>query len=160
MTKWWLLVIPLLLPLAAGAATIHNDDSCDIALLPAATLLLPYFEVDLEDANGENTLFTVTNVSNFDQVARVTLWTDRAYPVLSFDIYLTGYDMESISLFDLIARGVVARGDGPSRPTGRGIYPDLNAAIDRAACMTRPRQLPPESVTRMQQAFTAGQADG
>jgi hypothetical protein len=28
-----------------------NDDSCDIALLPAATQLLPYFEVNLTDAN-------------------------------------------------------------------------------------------------------------
>jgi len=32
--------------IAAGPATTANDDSCDISLLPAATLLLPYFEVD------------------------------------------------------------------------------------------------------------------
>ncbi|HEX7151675.1 MAG TPA: hypothetical protein VF618_09325 [Thermoanaerobaculia bacterium] len=36
----------LLLPFAAaGAATTNHDDTCDIAQLPAATLLLPYFEV-------------------------------------------------------------------------------------------------------------------
>lgn len=41
-------VLLLLLTVAAHAATVDNDDSCDIALLPAATLLLPYFEADLQ----------------------------------------------------------------------------------------------------------------
>jgi hypothetical protein len=42
-----------------------NDDTCDIALLPAATLLLPYFEVDLNapPGEGETTLFTILNVT-------------------------------------------------------------------------------------------------
>ena len=31
---------------AAGPTTTNNDDSCDIGVAPAATLLLPYFEVD------------------------------------------------------------------------------------------------------------------
>jgi hypothetical protein len=31
---------------AALPTSRNNDDTCDIALLPAATLLLPYFEVD------------------------------------------------------------------------------------------------------------------
>src|SRR5688572_33507931 len=60
-----------------GPATTNNDDSCDIGVTPAATLLLPYFEVDLDAANGsgETTLFTITNTSNLDQIAHVTLWT-------------------------------------------------------------------------------------
>ena len=49
-----------------GPATTNNDDSCDIGVAPAATLLLPYFEVDLDDPAGETTLFTITNVSNLD----------------------------------------------------------------------------------------------
>jgi hypothetical protein len=33
---------------ASSPATTNNDDSCDISLLPAATLLLPYFEVETD----------------------------------------------------------------------------------------------------------------
>ncbi|MGZ8781119.1 MAG: hypothetical protein ACXW31_14465, partial [Thermoanaerobaculia bacterium] len=64
-----------------GPRTTNNDDSCDIAVLPAATLLLPYFEVNTESPSGQTTLFTITNVTNVDQVAPVTLWTDYGFPV-------------------------------------------------------------------------------
>src|SRR5215216_1332535 len=67
-----------------GPATTNNDDSCDISVAPAATLLLPYFEVDIDDPAGETTLFTITNVSNEDQIAHVTLWTDYSFPVIDF----------------------------------------------------------------------------
>src|ERR1700704_2953535 len=58
--------------IAAGPTTTNNDDSCDISVAPAATLLLPYFEVDLGAAGtGRTTLFTITNVSPYAQVAHV-----------------------------------------------------------------------------------------
>src|ERR1044071_4140870 len=97
----------LALTLTAGATT-RNNDSCDIAVLPAATLLLPYFEVDLDRPGGETTLVTITNVTNLDAIARVTLWTDRGYPVLTFNVFLTGYDVQSLDLYDILARGVIA----------------------------------------------------
>src|SRR6185369_6021463 len=55
----------LLCATAAGAATIHNDDSCDISVMPAATLLLPYFEVDINSPQtvARTTIFTVVNTS-------------------------------------------------------------------------------------------------
>src|SRR5512139_1397068 len=60
-----------------GPATVNNDDSCDIGVTPAATLLLPYFEVDLGTAGtGRTTIFSITNVSPYPQIAHVTLWTD------------------------------------------------------------------------------------
>src|SRR3954452_2904825 len=69
------------------AATINNDDSCDIAVLPAATLLLPNFEVDLNapQALARTTLFTVVNTSKNQQLARATIWTDFGYPLMSFN---------------------------------------------------------------------------
>jgi hypothetical protein len=73
------LLLLLLLAFPIAAATNANDDSCDVSVLPAATLLLPYFEVDLDDQSRGTTLFTVTNVTNVDRVAHVTLWTDRAF---------------------------------------------------------------------------------
>src|SRR5438876_9158832 len=87
---------------AGSPATTNNKDSCDIAVLPAATLLLPYFEVETTAAagTGTTTLFTVTNTSRYPQIAHVTLWTDWAFPVLVFDLFLTGYDVQGINLFD------------------------------------------------------------
>ena len=59
---------------------------------------------------GPVSLFTITNVSPKDQIAHVTLWTDRAYPVVTFNVFLTGYDVQSINLYDVIVSGRVAPG--------------------------------------------------
>ena len=45
--------------LALGGAA--NAEICTIDDVPAATLLLPYFEVDLNSTNGVTTLFSVNN---------------------------------------------------------------------------------------------------
>ncbi len=96
-------------PGSVGADTTLNNDSCDIGVTPAATLLLPYFEVDFNSNSTEaiNTVFTITNTSNLPQVAHVTVWTDWSFPVLDFNIFLTGYDVQGISLWDVLSRGVV-----------------------------------------------------
>ncbi len=141
----------------AQIAPRNEDDSCDIALLPAATLLLPYFEVDLDDPRGENTTFTITNVSPKDQIARVTLWTDFAFPVITFNIYLTGYDVQTINLFDVIERGLIAPDDGTgTQVTDRGPRSGRNIALDLRSCERLVGQLPDEYITRMQSAFTQG----
>ena len=152
---------------ANSPRTTNNDDSCDVAPLPAATLLLPYFEVDIGAAagQGETTLFTITNTFEQPQAARVTLWTDYALPVLSFNIYLTGYDVQSINLYDVIVRGRLA----PDRGTGSDVSPvgELsrdyisqvafdNPLLDEASCVNLAVQLPQVFITRMQQAFTRG----
>ena len=151
------IVLSFILSSTASAATRHNDDSCDIALLPAATLLLPYFEVDLEDPMGETTLVTVTNVSPADQIARVTLWTDYAVPTITFNLYLTGYDVQSINLYDLIGRGFIAPDAGTgTRVTNRGRYSDGNPNLDLGACAQLPGRLSDAAIIRMQSAFTEG----
>ena len=90
-------------------STTNNDDSCDIGVAPAATLLLPHFEVELNGTadTARTTVFNVINVSSSPQIARVTLWTDWSYPALSFSIFLTGYDVEAVDLRDLLVRGAV-----------------------------------------------------
>ena len=90
---------------AAGPTTTNNDDSCDIGTAPAATLLLPYFRVNNADIN---TIFTLVNTSTDAQIAHVTVWTDWSFPVLDFNIYLTGYDVQGISLRDVIFNGIIA----------------------------------------------------
>src|SRR5262249_20654922 len=90
--------------------TTNNDDSCDISVAPAATLLLPFFEVDPPNPKGETTVFTITNVTHAPQIARVTIWTDYAYALFTFNVFLTGYDTQSINLFDLIWNGRIPGG--------------------------------------------------
>ena len=90
-----------------GAAEI-----CTIDDVPAATLLLPYFEVETA-VRAQTTLFTVTNVSHLPQVAHVTLWTDYGFPAFAFNLYLTPYDVQPIDLYDVIVNGRMAVGSGP-----------------------------------------------
>ena len=94
----------LLLAAPLFAATTNNDDSCDVALQPAATLLLPYFEVDVK-SRAATTLVTLQNVSPKPVIANVTLWTDWGFPVVNFPVHLTGYDVQGINLYDVIALG-------------------------------------------------------
>ncbi|MES1242302.1 MAG: hypothetical protein ABUT39_11840 [Acidobacteriota bacterium] len=78
-----------------------------IDAVPAATLLVPYFEVDIANANGINTLFSINNASATAVLAHVTVWTDQSVPALDFDVYLTGYDVQTISLRDIFVNGNV-----------------------------------------------------
>src|SRR6185369_14451981 len=107
------------LSLAAQPATVNNADSCDVGVTPAATLLLPYFEVDTAAASGAGTttLFTITNTSRYPQIAHVTVWTDWAFSVLGFNVFLTGYDVQTINLYDVVVRGVLVPGS-LANPTG------------------------------------------
>jgi len=92
---------------APGPSTTNNDDSCDIGVTPAATLLLPYFEVETA-TRATDTFFTVVNTGYLAQIAHVVVWTDWSYPVLDFNIFLTGFDVQSISMYDVIVNGIIA----------------------------------------------------
>jgi hypothetical protein len=107
--------------------------------VPAATLLLPYFECDLGatlgtgNPNGVNTLFSVNNASSTAQLAHVTIWSDQSVPVLDFDIYLTGYDVQTLSICDILVNGRLPQtGSGtttaanePGSPLGSFSGPDV-----------------------------------
>jgi hypothetical protein len=72
--------------------------------VPAATLLLPYFEVDPDgtEATGVTTLLSINNASATATLAHLTVWSDLAVPVMAFNIYLTGYDAQTIDLQRLL----------------------------------------------------------
>jgi len=104
--------------IASGPTTTNNDDACDISVAPAATLLLPYFEVDFKSTatTARTTLFTITNTSRVPQIAHCVIWTDWSFAALDFNIFLTGYDVQSINLYDVFSRGIIA----PVTPTTSG----------------------------------------
>jgi hypothetical protein len=149
---------------AAGPTTTNNDDSCDIGVAPAATLLLPYFEVDFTNRT-QDTLFTITNVSRLPQIAHVTVWTDWSFPVLDFNIYLTGYDVQGISINQVLG-GVIAQNNGTGPTTAQsplgalsaGFTANPNFAGGGASinCGSQPGQLNPALVAAVRSALTTG----
>jgi hypothetical protein len=80
-----------------------------IDAVPAATLLVPYFEVDVANSSGVNTLFTINNASDLAVLTHVTVWTDQSIPALDFDVYLTGYDVELVNMRDIFVAGNLPR---------------------------------------------------
>jgi hypothetical protein len=67
-----------------------------------ATMLLPYFEVDLAHTTGRTTRFWINNGSATAILSHVTVWSDLAVPVLAFNVYLTGYDQQLIDMRDIV----------------------------------------------------------
>ena len=87
--------------------------------VPAATLLLPYFEVRTTGPlTGINTLFSINNASATAVLAHVTVWSDQSIPVLDFDVYLTGFDVQTINLNEVLVWGKlpVTASDGQDLP--------------------------------------------
>src|SRR6185369_7641924 len=73
--------------------------------------------------------FTVVNTSQYPQIARATIWTDWAYPVLDFNIFLTGYDVQAFNLYDILGpRATFAPPNGTSSDTPPGSRSLLNTS--------------------------------
>ena len=142
----------------AGAVICTVDD------VPAATLLLPYFEVDFANANGVTTLFSVNNASATAILAHVTVWSDLSYPVLDFNIYLTGYDVQSVNLRDVL-NGVLPQTASLGQDPGDHISPKgpLSQDINFASCsglLPPPVQLPADFVAYLHAALTGQPSSG
>jgi hypothetical protein len=115
---WLLLCIAGVVPVTA--------DICTLDAVPAATLLLPYFEVDLDDPAGVTTLFSLGNVDAAPQMTKVTFWTDLSVPTLSFNVYLTGYDIVTVNLRDVFTTGTIPK-------TGEGVIPAGGISLPNVA---------------------------
>jgi hypothetical protein len=110
-----ILALWIIISARAGAVVCSSDQA------PAATLLIPYFEVDVSDAvcggaAATNTIVNVTNATSAPTLVHVTLWTDMAVPALDFDIYLAGFDSQMIDLYEMFCSGIL-----PS--TGKAVSP-------------------------------------
>ena len=149
-------------PPMARHAVVENNASCDIGTYPAATLLLPYFEVDFNapSTTAINTLFTVTNTSKYPAIVRVTLWTDYGYPATWFPMFLTGYAAESISLYNIFARGNYPVTMSVAQP---GVLSADNKSnpnfYSETWCEHAGGSINAEMLKRLQQIFTTGIRD-
>ncbi|MBZ0112539.1 MAG: hypothetical protein K8J08_08770 [Thermoanaerobaculia bacterium] len=95
----------ILLTFLAGLLSWVPGIAVSAASNAAATLLIPYFEVDLDDAEGPNTHFSIGNAGEDPLVAHVVLWTDWSSPTLAFDVLLEGNELRPINLRQLFAEG-------------------------------------------------------
>ena len=93
--------------------------------VPAATLLLPYFEVDTTRGDGTTTLFSVINTVAEPTLAHVVLWTDLGVPSVDFDIYLTGFDVYTLNLRDVFVGGRVPETGPQVSPEGPLGFPNI-----------------------------------
>jgi hypothetical protein len=117
--------------------------------VPAATLLLPYFELDLANQNGVNTLFSINNASATAVLAHVTVWTDQSIPALDFDVYLTGFDVHTISLRDILQNGNLPRTASVGQDPNDTISPQgpVSQDINFASCGVLPYDRPAVSTS-------------
>lgn len=106
--------IPVLICLVVlGSAGPAAAELCTPDSVPAATLLLPYFEVGLTPRDADpvaatrtvDTFFSVHNATATPTVAHVVMWGDWSLPSIDFDIFLTGYDVETVSLSEVFNWG-------------------------------------------------------
>jgi len=157
-----------LLSVAAFAAntSVHvvtdNNASCDVGTYAAATLLLPYFEVDPTQPTSKavNTVFTVINTSRLPQLTRVTVWTDLGYPVMWFPMFLTGYDVETISMYELVARGTVPVSYSGAPTGSASADDDANPNhLQDLKCARVGGSMTPEFIARLQKILMTGIRD-
>jgi hypothetical protein len=123
------LAIAALFAIATSASAI----TCTIDQRPAATLLVPYFEATFNPdgtplgsgAGGRDTLVTICNASSAPMIAHVNVFNERTELVLDFNIALTGFDCQSMSMAGVLA------GFLPATPITSSHVASVNDACQR-----------------------------
>jgi hypothetical protein len=149
----------------AGAQTVTPTGSIvTVSDTASATLLGPYFEVDLSNPTGMNTIFSINNTGavtyttfgsppqTFTQqngptavLAHVVIWSDYGVPVLSFNVYLTGFDVQRIDMRQVLTGTLPRTASAGQDPTDQ-ISPKGRDSqdINFASCNG---QLPPAALS-------------
>jgi len=117
------LTLAVLAVMGLGIAGTAYANLCSYDAVPAATLLFPFVIYDFENEDaGETTLFAITNVSSDAQIVHVTVWTDFSVAILDFNVVLTGYDVQTINIRDILRDGIL-----PHEGNGANIWEEDNA---------------------------------
>ena len=155
-------LVSVVLLRGGASAQLQPPTVTQVTDTPAATLLLPYFEVHLPSTpggkqSGITTFFEINNASATAVLAHVTLWSDLAVPVQAFNVYLTGFDVQTINLLDVLNGHLplsASAGQDPQdqqSPKGR-----FSQDINFASCngILPPADLAPSVVTDLRNALT------
>jgi len=102
-----------------AAANTASAITCTVDQRPAATLLVPYFQVSY-DADGNlistgigarDVIVTIANASAAPTIAHVSIWSRYSELVLDFNVALTGFDIESWRMSDVLGGTVPSSGN-------------------------------------------------
>ncbi len=138
------LIAIALIAIAAGAFPALAgplDHSCLVGNRAAASLLFPYFEVDLAAADGTTTLISVASAHYEPLLAHVVVWTDWGLPTTAFDLALDAHQVQSLNMRAILAGQVPVTGDG------------FDGLIDAPSC-TFPIPPPPVDVGEVRARHT------
>jgi len=127
------LVVAAVLAIATPAFAI----TCTIDQRPAATLLVPYFQVSYDSSgnlvsggpDARDTIFTIANASAAPMIAHVNVFDRQSSLVLDFNVALTPFDVQAMRMSDILG-GVLpdtvnsAGDDVCQRNANAAVYPD------------------------------------
>jgi hypothetical protein len=139
------------LPALGGPA---SAEICAIDAVPASTLLVHYFEVELGNDAGFTTLFSINNASAAPTLAHVTLWTDWSIPTIDFDVYLTGFDVQSFNLRDFFTTGLLPQTAPDDDFSNNGLFSLGHVVFPGCAGNLPIGNLPPILITLINEAHT------
>src|ERR1700730_18424205 len=129
------LAIVALFAVAGSASAIV----CTIDQRPAATLLVPFFQVAFNPdgsvtsgAAALDTLVTIANASSAPLLAHLSVYNARSTLVLDFNIALTGFDVQSMSMAGVLS------GNLPQTPVSKShVKPDITV-LANDVCLRNP----------------------
>ncbi|HEY1252629.1 MAG TPA: hypothetical protein VGH97_15725 [Thermoanaerobaculia bacterium] len=108
--------------------------TCTIDQRPAATLLVPYFQVSYDaDGNlnpsGNDTIVTIANASAAPMIAHVNVFDRQSQLVLDFNIALTPFDVQAMRMSDILAGSLPDTVNGSGEDAcqvnvNASVYPD------------------------------------
>jgi hypothetical protein len=111
--------------------------TCTIDQRPAATLLVPYFQVSYGPAGelissgigARDTLVTIVNASSAPMIAHVNVFSRESTLLLDFNVALTGWDVQAMRLSDILAGNLPNSSDSAAigfdvcQRAGGSVYP-------------------------------------
>jgi hypothetical protein len=113
------MVLVALFAIAGSASAI----TCTVDQRPAATLLVPWFQVTFNPdgspqtstspalAPAFDTIVTIGNASGAPTIAHVSVFNERSFLVLDFNVAMTAFDVQAMRMSEVL------RGNLPSTPT-------------------------------------------
>lgn len=115
--------------LAFSLAALLAPAPAGAVLRPSSDQLLPYFEVDFDNAFCRTTVFAVANDSDEKIDLLVTVHTNWGIPVLKLDLSLAADEVKTINLRDWIVSGAL-----PGRHLSNAELADLQGALAGRIC--------------------------
>jgi hypothetical protein len=124
------LAVAAVLAIASPAFAI----TCTVDQRPAATLLVPYFQVSVDStgtvvgsgASALDTIVTIANASTAPMIAHVSVFNQYSELALDFNIALTGFDVQAMRISDVISGHLPATvnslGDDPCQAGDAIVY--------------------------------------